>query len=186
MLLFTVFVYYTINDVIEQRRARTPEHEREPDLTQEYGIATALLLTALGLGSLVYGAELTVVGSVGLAKALGVSDAIIGITLVAVGTSLPEFAASLMASLKGHTDLAIGNVVGSNIFNLLLVMGLSSSVRTIEVPPGGAGDLAIAGLLAMLLLATSYTTGRRIVRAEAIVLGAVYLGYMVYRVLAYT
>lgn len=180
LLLFTVFIYYTINDVIAQRRERTPEQD-EPELGSSHGVPAGLALTAVGLVTLVYGAQLTVDGAVGLARAMGVSEAIIGLTIVAIGTSLPELAASLVATAKGHPDLAIGNVVGSNIFNLLLVLGASSGVRAIPVPEGGAADIAIVAFLSLLLLVTSYTRGQRIIRAEAIFLGICYFVYMIQR-----
>lgn len=182
LLLFSVFVYYTVNDVIEQRRARLPREE-EPDLGSRFETPAALLLTFAGLAALVIGAEFTVDGATGLARAWEVPEAIIGLTLVAIGTSLPELAASLMATARGHPDLAIGNVVGSNIFNLLLVLGASAGVRTIPVPEGGAGDLAVVGFLSLLLLIASYTRGQRIIRAEAVLLLLVYLGYMTQRTL---
>ncbi len=182
LLLFSVFIYYTINDVIDQRRVRTPESE-EPEIAADYSVPVALGLTAAGLVALVYGAQLTVDGATGVARALGISEAIIGLTLVAIGTSLPELAASLMATAKGHPDLAIGNVVGSNIFNLLLVLGASAGVRTIVIPEGGLADIAMVGLLSMLLLFTSYTRGQEIIRAEAVFLGVCYFAYMAQRTL---
>ncbi|MDP6539859.1 MAG: calcium/sodium antiporter [Planctomycetota bacterium] len=180
LLLFTVFVYYTVNDVIDQRRARMPAQE-EPDLGSSYSVPVALALTFAGLGSLIIGAEFTVDGATGLARAWGVPEAIIGLTLVAIGTSLPELAASLVATARGHPDLAIGNVVGSNIFNLLLVLGASAGVRTIPVPAGGTGDLVVVAFLSFLLLVASYTRGQRIIRIEAVLLLLVYLVYMTQR-----
>ncbi|MCP3984274.1 MAG: calcium/sodium antiporter [bacterium] len=181
LLLFTVFIYYTVNDVIAQRRARAPEAS-EPEITPRMGMGTALALTLIGLAGLIYGADVTVDGAVGLARGLGVSEAVIGLTLVAIGTSLPELSTSLLATAKGFPDLAIGNVVGSNIFNLLLVLGASSTLRAVPVPVGGAFDLAVVGFLSLLLLVTSYTRGQHIIRAEAVLLGICYLGYMAYRV----
>ncbi len=182
LLLFSVFVYYTVNDVIEQRRRNDPD-ALEPELTPTFGVGLALALTAAGLAGLIYGAQLTVDGGVGLARAIGVSEAIIGLTLIAVGTSLPELTASLIATAKGFPDLAIGNVVGSNIFNLLLVLGASASVRAVPVPAGGGMDLAVVGFLSLMLLVTSYTRGQRIIRAEAVLLGLCYVAYMTQRVI---
>ncbi|MBW2241523.1 MAG: calcium/sodium antiporter [Deltaproteobacteria bacterium] len=181
LLLFTVFVYYTVNDVIAQRRARAPE-AAEPEISHRMSRSTALGLTVAGLAALIFGAELTVDGAVGLARGWGVSEAIIGLTLVAIGTSLPELTTSLIATAKGFPDLAIGNVVGSNIFNLLLVLGASATLRPVPVPEGGALDLAIVGFLSLVLLITSYTRGQRIIRTEAVLLGVFYLGYMAYRI----
>ena len=181
LLLFTVFIYYTINDVLDQRSNGNGDAPEEFDLTGDYSVPIALGLTFLGLLGLVLGAQFTVDGATGLARALGVSEAIIGLTLVAIGTSLPELAASLIATAKGHPDLAIGNVVGSNIFNLLLVLGASSTVRTITIPQRGAEDIAIVGLLSILLLFMSYSRGQQIIRSEAIFLGIIYFVYMTFR-----
>jgi cation:H+ antiporter len=135
-----------------------------------------------GLVGLVAGGQLTVDAAVGLARAFGVSEAVIGLTVVAVGTSLPELAASVVATWKGHADLAIGNLVGSNIFNLLIVLAVSAMIRPIDVPDAGHADVAVVIGLSLLLWMTSVSNRRTIIRAEAAILLAVYLGYLVQRV----
>lgn len=92
-----------------------------------------LIRLAVGLGLLLFGAHRMVNAAVGLATAWGMSDAMIGLTVVAIGTSLPELAASVMAVWRGHTDLALGNVVGSNLFNILLILGLTGAVHPLPV-----------------------------------------------------
>lgn len=92
-----------------------------------------LIRLAVGLGLLLFGAHRMVNAAVGLATAWGMSDAMIGLTVVAIGTSLPELAASAMAAWRGHTDLALGNVVGSNLFNILLILGLTGAVHPLPV-----------------------------------------------------
>jgi cation:H+ antiporter len=188
LLLFTVFVYYTLADVIEQREASRNGRaaaEAAVDLlggrTLELG--KSLGLTAGGLVGLALGARLTVAGAVDLAVAFGVSQAIIGLTLVAVGTSLPELTASIMATVRGQADLAIGNAVGSNVFNLLLVMGASATISPVPVPAGGLQDILVTGLLSMLLWLASASANRTIIRAEAALLLGVYLVYIVQRAL---
>jgi len=96
----------------------------------------AVLRTLAGLVLLILGARLMVDASVGIARAFGVSEAVIGLTIVAVGTSLPELAASVAAALKGARDIAIGNVIGSNIFNILAILGVSALVAPLAVAPG--------------------------------------------------
>ena len=117
----------------------------------------------------------------GLARSFGVPDVVIGISVVAVGTSLPELATGLMATLRGHMELAIGNVVGSNIFNLLLVLATTCCIRPIEVPEGGVLDLAAAAVFSVILLVVSVTGQRQILRIEAAGLLIVYLGYVSWR-----
>lgn len=131
-----------------------------------------------GLGLLVYGADMFVEGATAVAKGLGVSDAIIGLTVVAAGTSLPELATSLVAAFKKESDIAIGNVVGSNIFNILGILGLTAAVSgTMDASEIGLRDSAVMlGLSAVLL--PFALTGRSITRVEGLVLVLCYGGYL--------
>ncbi|NDY43662.1 sodium:calcium antiporter, partial [Dissulfurirhabdus thermomarina] len=129
------------------------------------------------------GGRLAVDGAVGLARAFHVSEALIGLTLVAVGTSLPELVASAMATLRGQADLAVGNVVGSNIFNLLFVGGVTAVIRPIRVPPGGHWDLWFLAAMSGVLLPLSISNSRSIVRLEGAALLAAYLAYTAWRCL---
>ena len=93
-----------------------------------------IVAAVLGLAAIVYGADLLVDGAVGIAKALGVSEEIIGLTVIAVGTSLPELATSCVAAWRKQSDLAVGNVLGSNIWNIVFIMGAAAAVTDVEVP----------------------------------------------------
>lgn len=137
------------------------------------------LWVALGLGGLVLGADLFVGAAVGLAEIAGVSNAVIGLTVVAVGTSLPEFATTLVAASRGESDIAIGNVVGSNLFNLLGILGAAALVRPLRAPGLEVLDLAVMVALTAALVVLMWT-GRRLVRAEGAVLLAGYVGYVAY------
>ncbi len=137
------------------------------------------LFVAAGLGGLVLGADLFVDAAVRLAEAAGVSNAVIGLTVVAVGTSLPEFATTIVAALRGESEIAVGNVVGSNLFNLLGILGAAALVRPLAAP--GLELLHVAVMAAFTLaLALMLWTGRRLVRAEGAVLLAGYAAYMAY------
>jgi MscS family membrane protein len=145
LLLFGVFLYYTAADVLRQRSA-------DPFVQQAGGVAPldrlrsaapSALVTGGGLVLLVLGGQLTVWGAIGVAEALGVPRSVIGLTLVALGTSLPELATGIVAVRRGHTDLAMGSVVGSNIFNLLFILGVTSTLHPVELPAGGAMDLLV-------------------------------------------
>ncbi len=175
LMLLGVFLYYTVGDAIEDREADVAT----PALDQN--MRTSVFLVLGGSAALVLGAELTVNGGVGLARAMGVSEVLVGLTVVAVGTSLPELAASVMAAYRGHPDLAIGNVVGSNIFNLALVLGVACFLSPIPVPVGGLGDLAAVVVLSFVLWATTFARPPRIVRLEGILLLAIYLVYISWR-----
>jgi cation:H+ antiporter len=184
-LFFCVFLYYTVGELIRQR----PDHPTLEDLVASElpGVGPRVtfvrdsLVTLSGFGALLYGASLTVDAAVGLARSFGVPEVVIGISLVAIGTSLPELATGIMATLRGHMEIAIGNVIGSNIFNLLFVLAVTVSIRPLDVPPLGLLDLGVAGVLSLALLAVSLTAGRKILRAEAAVLIAIYLLYAGWR-----
>jgi cation:H+ antiporter len=107
------------------------------------------------------------------------SDATIGLTVVAIATSLPELATSVMAARRGQVDIAVGNVVGSNIFNILLVLGVTATIAPTPVPPGGARSLAAMLLLAVLLVPMSKTDNGAISRLEGAVLLALYVASIV-------
>jgi cation:H+ antiporter len=151
--------------------------------TQRAAIRAALVASG-GVAVLVIGARVLVNGAVAIATALGVSDVVIGLTIVAAGTSLPEAAASVVAALRGEGDIAVGNVVGSNILNLTLILG-STAVMSggLGVPPG----LVSFDLVVMLAVAVAclpiFFTGHRIARWEGGLFVAYYVAYALYLVL---
>ena len=137
-----------------------------------------VLLGIAGLGS---GGMLFVNGARNIATALGVSEAIIGLTIVAVGTSLPELITSAVASLKGHADISLGNIVGSNIFNILIVLGITSVIQPFTISPDRflmmVGMPAMMGLTVALLFFS--LSGKRISRPEGMLLFIVYVVYCI-------
>ena len=181
LLLFCIFIHYTVSEVLRQRRAHPDalfqEAEELAGADGSEKVGRNLFLTVAGLAALIGGGRLTVDAAVSLAQAFQVPQVLIGLTMVAIGTSLPELVTSLVATYRGQTDIAIGNVIGSNIFNLLFVMGLSSTTATIPVPGNGAFDLLVMALLSLLLLPFTITHQRRIVRWEGAVLLLIYLAY---------
>jgi cation:H+ antiporter len=135
------------------------------------------LLALLGLGLLVGGGHLLVEGAIGLARRFGMSERMIGLTIVAVGTSLPELATSLIAAVRGHSDIAVGNVVGSNIFNVLLILGASSLAGSIAAHPSDiALDLVVLGAMTAIA-ALVIRTRAQVSRLEAT---ALLLGYVAF------
>lgn len=140
---------------------------------------------AIGLACLMVSSRILVWGAVTIAQGLGVSDLIIGLTVVAVGTSLPELASSVMATRKGEHDIALGNVLGSNLFNTLAVVGIAGSIHPMTVGPEVVTrDAALMGALTVSLFVIGYGFGRpgRVNRVEGGVLLAVYVGYTGYLV----
>ncbi|MCF8142361.1 MAG: calcium/sodium antiporter [Deltaproteobacteria bacterium] len=139
----------------------------------------SLLFVAGGLGLLMAGAQFFLTGAVSLARNLGVSEAFIGLTIVALGTSLPELATSMMAALKKEGDIAVGNVVGSNIFNILCILGVTSLVHPIEM--GGIRMIDMGVMLGVAILVLPMArSGFRLNRWEGAILLTAYGGYIFY------
>lgn len=138
-------------------------------------------LTVAGLAGLWAGGDMTVNAASNIAESMGVPEAIIGLSVVAVGTSLPELVVSVIAAAKGSTSLAIGNILGSNIFNMLLVMGACGIVSPVRIPEGGVIDLAVMGGFTVLMLVFA-TTRRSILRWEGALMLLGYIAYIAYRV----
>jgi cation:H+ antiporter len=187
LLLFGVFLYYTISEALHDRGGTPGQSDGAADAEGPSGtlpaeherMAKILVLTVGGLLLLVAGGELTVRGAIRIATDLGVSEAVVGLTVVAVGTSLPELATSITAARRGESDIAVGTIVGSNLFNLLFVFGVSVTVAPAAMPRGGPIDLLVMTGLSALLL-PMVLTKRRVDRREGGVLLAMYLGYMMW------
>jgi cation:H+ antiporter len=140
-------------------------------------LARALLLVALGLVGLVVGADLLTRGAVAIARGLGVSEAAIGLTIVAVGTSLPELATSLVAARRGEGDVAVGNLIGSNIFNGTAIVGAAALAHPLGAGGVAGVDLAVMCVFSVALLPLM-RTGFRISRLEGTLLAAAYAAYV--------
>lgn len=138
-----------------------------------------LLFLAAGLGTLIFASDLLVKNAVFLAKSFGISEAVIGLTIVAAGTSMPELATSVVAAFKKNPEIAIGNVVGSNIFNLLAITGATALVHPIAAPQVNYIDLLVMLGTSLLLLPIA-RTGYRINRWEGIGLVVIYVAYTLY------
>ena len=192
--LFALMVSYTVFLIVQSRRETQAAKDEFADAIApvEAGAwdshwAAQIGLIAAGLVALVFGSEYLVQASVSFAKAMGVSDLVIGLTIVAAGTSMPEVATSITAAIKGERDIAVGNVVGSNTFNILGCLGISGMV---------SGDLGLAiapSLLAfdvwvMLAVALAclpvFISGREIARWEGGVFLGYYVAYVAYLILA--
>lgn len=183
LLFFGVFLGYAFRDALRSRRDAFLEVVVQPEAIQpgaaivRPGPRASALLVVGGLGALVAGGELTVRGAIGIAQAIGIPEAIVGLTIVAVGTSLPELATSALAAWRGQADVAVGNVVGSNLYNLLFIWGTSVTVAPSPLPAGGLPDLLVMTGFAILLVPLVLTRGR-ISRGEGALLLAAYAGYV--------
>lgn len=180
-LLFAGVIIYT---TLLLRAARREPRGEEQVPSAGGSLPLQALLVVLGLAGLVVGARWLVGGAVALSSMLGLSELIIGLTVVAAGTSLPEVAASVMAALRGQRDIAVGNVVGSNIFNILCVLGGTSLVAGEVAVPAPAMHLDIPVMIAVALACLPiFFTGYRISRGEGVVFLAYYLAYTLFLVL---
>lgn len=193
LLLCGLMVAYTVFLIVQSRRqnqAAQDEYaaEVQPAASGAWDakLPVQLVLIAVGLGLLVAGSEALVTASIAFAKALGVSDLVIGLTIVAAGTSMPEVATSIMAAVKGERDIAVGNVVGSNTFNILGCLGIASVVS----PSGLDVPSSLLALDMWVMLATAlaclpvFLTGREIARWEGAVFLAYYAAYVAWLILA--
>ncbi len=142
-----------------------------------------LFWVALGLAGLVIGAELLLRGSVGIARQYGLSEKLIGLTIVAIGTSLPELATSVVAAAKKEVDIAVGNAVGSSIFNIFGIMGIAAIVSPIERTERFTGDLIVMVAYSLTLLPI-LISGFKITRAEGLLLVTTYVAYLIWVVSA--
>lgn len=172
-----LYLFFTIRSAKGAGAGAGDELIDVPPLMSRSWVIDGLVLVG-GLGVLILGSRLFVDGATVLAKSMGVSDAVIGLTVVAAGTSLPELAASVVAALRRQSDIAIGNVVGSNIFNIFCILGITATVSPIHSSGIGLRDGVAMMLLALILLPFAMT-GRRISRVEGAILVSVYGAYLV-------
>ena len=184
LLLFGVFLYYTIAEIVDRSRGGEAFEGAEtfaPPGGSPPSLPLSSLMTLAGVASLALGGRFTVSSGSELARGFGVSEALIGMTMIAIGTSLPELATSVIAAMRKETALAVGNIIGSNIFNLLFVLGVTATIAPVRVPPGGALDIAVVLALTLGVLLFSIGKRRLIVRRAGAVLLAVYCGYLAIR-----
>lgn len=152
--------------------------------TRQRKVWIACLMIAGGLGALIFGGDIFVDGASAIASLIGVSDAVIGLTIVAAGTSLPELATSVVAARKGSPDMAVGNVIGSCVLNIVLILGTAATITPLSFGGVGPLDMAVLGLSALLFWLTARYGGTRIItRLEGVLLFAVYVGYIAVLVL---
>jgi len=169
---FLVFIGYTWHLMRSEKLAP------EPDV-KNMTLLRAVMWIVLGLALSVAGGRLIVNGATSLARIMGVTERVIALTIVALGTSLPELATSVVALRKQNADLAIGNVVGSNIFNVFLVLGLSAVITPVPIPTGGQLDFGVNLLAGLLLFAFVFTgRGRKLEAWEGLLFLILYLGYL--------
>lgn len=178
LLMFCYFLYNTF------RHAKDHPEEADAEAIKPMGVGKAILLVSCGFIGLVVGGELIVQSAVDIATRCGVSEAIIGLTIVALGTSLPELATSVIAAFKKNSDIALGNVIGSNIFNIFFVLGMSATIRPLPAYEGIELDAIIAASGSVIVwMAVKTNKERKVQRWAGLLLLLIYGGYLTYRLL---
>ena len=182
LLLYIALIRYTIR--AERRTAAQATQTTQTEKPQRSrSLWLIVVMIAGGLAGLIFGGELFLDSATAIARALGVSESVIAITLVAGGTSLPELASSVVSLLKGKSEMALGNVIGSNIANILLILGLSATIHPLTLGGITRIDLLTVLLSSLLLFVTAFTFRRKAVDrwegAIFLVIYALYIGYLV-------
>ena len=172
ILLAGIITYITV--MVRSALKNRVEEEIEP-----ISLSKAALFIALGLAAVVFGGDVVVDSATAIAKSLGLSETLIGLTIVAIGTSLPELVTSVVASRKGESGLALGNAIGSNIFNILFILGMSSTLMPIPVVSENISDaLVLIGICVLIYAFARF--GEKIGRIKGLIMIAIYIAYTAY------
>ena len=177
LVVFAAFLVYTFYTA---KADATTTTESTP-----FPLWKCVVLILAGLVGLVVGGEMIVKSAVAIARYCGVAESVIGLTIVALGTSLPELATSVVAAFKHNNDIAIGNVVGSNIFNVFFILGISAIIKHLPVYPGIEIDAALVAVSALAVWLLLCNKNRSINRWGGALLLVIYAGYLTYRLLTY-
>lgn len=187
LIFLGLFIYFLINTV-KNAKNNALDGEEEAAITAEveniveFSIPKTILLSVIGIAGIILGGDMVVDSATKIATTLGMSANLVGLTIVAVGTSLPEFVTSIVAIRKGETEIAIGNVIGSNLFNILLVLGLATSIKPITISMFALFDIVFM-VLVTILLYLFMKKNNSLVRKQGIILVAIYIVYMVYTII---
>nr|MBF0220816.1 calcium/sodium antiporter [Desulfobulbaceae bacterium] len=174
----TLFAYTYVAYRLENKVKNSKSVHFDPENSQQPSYIVIALLCVIGLVLMWFGSDYFIAGAVDLARFFGLSELVIGLTLAAVGTSLPELASCLSAIRKNEADMLVGNIVGSNLFNLLLVLGMTALIKPFDLPPGTlVRDLPVMTGLSMVLVPLALFR-KRISRVDGILLLVVYCGYI--------
>lgn len=182
LIFFILFMRHTFASAKSSPAdSSLPDEEASATSTASMPLWKAILLTIGGLGALILGGEWFVDGASGLARALGWSEALIGLTILAAGTSLPELATSATSAVKGYPGMSLGNVIGSNIFNIFLVLGCTAAIKPLPFGGVGIADLIVVTVASLLFWAFGRFIGRLTInRLEGSLLLLVYIAYILY------
>ncbi len=187
LILLAVFIYFLI-DTVKSAKKSSQETDKEAattmdvEVTKESSIPKTILLSIIGVVGIVLGGDMVVNSATEIATSFGMSANLVGLTIVAIGTSLPEFVTSVVAIKKGETEIAIGNIIGSNIFNILFVLGLATTISPITISMFAFIDI-IFMVATTVLLYFFMKKDDSLVKSEGIIFLIVYVAYMAYTIM---
>ena len=184
IIMFIMIIAYVTWSIIKVMRKNKLNPSKEVDATNDkkVNIPLAILLLLVGLAGVVAGGDFVVFGAKNIAMSLGASELLVGLTIVAVGTSLPELITSLIAMRKKENEIALGNVIGSNLFNILFVLGMSGTISPLPITVNALIDIAIVTAVSIAFFIYSWFR-KDINRATGVVMVSMYIAYLVYIVL---
>lgn len=180
IMLMGIFLYSIITTALRQRKENNSQNA--DDEKPKHSLPKSILFTLGGLAGIIIGGQFVVDSAEKIALTLGMSETLVGLTIVAVGTSLPELVTSIVAAKKGESDIAIGNVVGSNIFNILFVLAASAAITPMNINSQGLIDMIILMILTIIAYVFCVTQ-KSVNRIEGITLTAAYAGYLAYAII---
>ena len=178
-IFLAIFTYFLIDTV---KTAKNSDSKVEDVPSEDSPMFKTILLCILGIIGIVLGGDMVVKSASSIAKSLGMSDNLVGLTIVAIGTSLPEFVTSVVAVRKGENDIAIGNIIGSNIFNILFVLGLSTFINPISISMFALFDV-IFMILITILLFIFIKSKNSLIKSQGFIFIGLYIAYMTYTII---
>ena len=180
LAFFAFYMYWQISDALKARRAGTIKDEEDDG--KPISIWKSLALVVIGLALIIIGGNWVVDGATAIAETFGMSQTLIGLTIVAIGTSLPELVTSMVAAKKGESDIALGNVIGSNIFNIIFILGFSAVIAPMTIDMEAVWDTVVAIAVTVLGLVFAGTK-LKVARWEGAVMCVLYVVYLAYIIL---
>ena len=176
---FAVFMFLTVREGLKGRQESL---EGEEEIEVKFTMGMSILVSVIGLAGIVIGGDLTVDGAKEIARQFGLSEALIGLTIVALGTSLPELVTSIVAARKGESDISLGNVVGSNIFNIFLILGVSATISPMTVTNTYLYDIGLLILVSVVVFIPIALT-KKVGRTMGGLMAASYIAYTAYLIM---
>ena len=187
LILLAFFAYFLVNTVKTAKNSSSDTKEEaaitaEAEEVVEFSLPKTILLSLIGIAGIVLGGDMVVDSATKIATSFGMSANLVGLTIVAVGTSLPEFVTSIVAIKKGETEIAIGNVIGSNLFNILLVLGLATTIKPIVISMFALFDIVFMVIITLILY-FFMKKNNKLVKSQGFILLALYIAYMAYTIM---